>query len=133
MNAGSKYGPWIAEVPNPPVAAKLRLFCVPPVGMGGASFHPWASRILVVRFLCLTNVSQATVVIRGAAKQLPPSVELLALELPGRGCRMAEPMTCHSLVTLAQEAIDGIGADAPGWCRQGLVGWVGWLVRQLDG
>lgn len=46
MNAaGSKYGPWISEVPQPNLGSdiKLRLFCVPPVGMGGASFHPWAT------------------------------------------------------------------------------------------
>lgn len=40
----SKYGPWIAEVPGARSdAVKLRLFCVPPVGMGGASFHHWVS------------------------------------------------------------------------------------------
>lgn len=88
MNAaGSKYGPWISEVPQPNLGSdiKLRLFCVPPVGMGGASFHPWA-------------------------KRLPASVELLALELPGRGCRMSEAaLAAATLTELAMLVLDGIG------------------------
>lgn len=43
------------------------------------------------------------------AKRLPFSIELLPLELPGRGCRLSEKMTCHSLNHLAKEAVDGIG------------------------
>ena len=43
------------------------------------------------------------------AKRLPFSIELLPLELPGRGCRLSEKMTCHSLGHLAKEAVDGIG------------------------
>ena len=42
-----RYGPWIAEVAEAEKGAAtpkaLRLFCLPPVGMGGSAFHPWAA------------------------------------------------------------------------------------------
>ena len=44
------------------------------------------------------------------AKRLPASVELLALELPGRGGRMSEALRCDTLQHLAEQALDGIGA-----------------------
>ncbi|CAJ1431531.1 unnamed protein product [Effrenium voratum] len=77
----SKYGPWI-EAPKVD-GSELRLFCVPPVGMGSSCFHAWAPQL--------------------------PGVELMPLELPGRGVRMAERLCCDSLVHLAQQALDGIG------------------------
>ena len=44
------------------------------------------------------------------AKRLPAMVELLALELPGRGSRMGEaPAACATLTELAQAVLDGVG------------------------
>lgn len=44
------------------------------------------------------------------AKRLPASVELLALELPGRGCRMSEAaLAAATLTELAMLVLDGIG------------------------
>ncbi|CAE7258348.1 grsT [Symbiodinium sp. CCMP2592] len=84
MASQGKYGDWIALAPNSPSTAKLRIFCVAPVGMSGACFHPWASG-------------------------LPRGVELMPLELPGRGFRMAEKLQASSLNDLAAAALDGIG------------------------
>lgn len=82
------YGKWVVEAPRPPLQekVKLRLFCVPPVGMGGACFHPWA-------------------------KALPEGVELMPLELPGRGFRMGEDLCTSSLPSLAKDVLDGIGRE----------------------
>ncbi|CAE7198022.1 grsT [Symbiodinium natans] len=79
-----KYGEWIAAAPSPPSAPKLRIFCVAPVGMSGACFHPWAPG-------------------------LPAALELMPLELPGRGFRMGEKLQATSLSALAGAALDGIG------------------------
>lgn len=84
MAGQGKYGDWIALAPNSPSTAKLRIFCVAPVGMSGACFHPWAAG-------------------------LPRGVELMPLELPGRGFRMAEKLQASSLKDLAAAALDGIG------------------------
>eukprot|EP00913_Durusdinium_trenchii_P020227 g19004.t1 len=82
-----RYGPWLAEAPGALTSGvALRLFCVPPVGMGGAAFHPWV-------------------------KHLPRSVELLSVELPGRGFRLSEAMTAKSLPQLARDVLDGIGRE----------------------
>ncbi|CAK9014056.1 unnamed protein product [Durusdinium trenchii] len=87
MNHNGRYGPWLAEAPGALTSGvALRLFCVPPVGMGGAAFHPWV-------------------------KHLPRSVELLSVELPGRGFRLSEAMTAKSLPQLARDVLDGIGRE----------------------
>mmetsp|Transcript_25420 Transcript_25420/g.71360 ORF Transcript_25420/g.71360 Transcript_25420/m.71360 type:complete len:310 (-) Transcript_25420:103-1032(-) len=67
---------------------KLRLFCVPSAGMGGWScYAPWLG-------------------------QLPPGVELLPLELPSRGMRMADPVPyAASISDLAQQVLEGIGRE----------------------
>lgn len=90
----SPYGPWVAQgsdemegEPQPPPQGRvqLRLFCVPPAGMGGACYHGWA-------------------------KGLPRSVELMPLELPARGTRMCEELPyAASLRDLARKILDGVG------------------------
>ncbi|CAK9096100.1 Gramicidin S biosynthesis protein GrsT [Durusdinium trenchii] len=87
LSSRGRYGPWLAEAPGALTSGvALRLFCVPPVGMGGAAFHPWV-------------------------KHLPRSVELLSVELPGRGFRLSEAMTAKSLPQLARDVLDGIGRE----------------------
>jgi medium-chain acyl-[acyl-carrier-protein] hydrolase len=54
------------HVPKPLLQPRLRLFCFPYAGGSAAVFHPWATKI-------------------------PADVELCAIQLPGRGARMAEP------------------------------------------
>lgn len=44
LSSRGRYGPWLAEAPGALTSGvALRLFCVPPVGMGGAAFHPWVA------------------------------------------------------------------------------------------
>ena len=57
--------PWLV-CPKPNPAAALRLFCFPYAGGGAGIFHRWA-------------------------EHLPASVELYAVQLPGRGSRLLEP------------------------------------------
>lgn len=57
--------PWII-CPSPNPQAKLRLFCFPYAGGGAWIFRDWAT-------------------------QLPASIEVCAIELPGRSTRMREP------------------------------------------
>jgi medium-chain acyl-[acyl-carrier-protein] hydrolase len=65
MTAVDKIIPWLAgSRPNP--AAELRLFCFPYAGGGALSYRHWS-------------------------KNLPPQVEVCAVELPGRGSRLREP------------------------------------------
>lgn len=52
--------------PSPNPQAKLRLFCFPYAGGGALSFRSWAD-------------------------SLPPTIEVCAIELPGRGIRLKEP------------------------------------------
>jgi medium-chain acyl-[acyl-carrier-protein] hydrolase len=56
---------WLIR-PRPNPAARLRLFCFPYAGAGASVFHDWPSR-------------------------LPGSVEIYAVQLPGRGTRFHEP------------------------------------------
>jgi surfactin synthase thioesterase subunit len=67
-SVGSK---WIAR-PRPPAEVKLRMFCFPHVGAGGAAFNSWLDR-------------------------LPADVELCAIRLPGRENRLREPLLDDSL------------------------------------
>ncbi|HKG20773.1 MAG TPA: alpha/beta fold hydrolase, partial [Blastocatellia bacterium] len=65
MTSAQNIESWIACArPNP--RARLRLFCFPYAGGSSASYRPWADRI-------------------------PRSVELCAVQLPGRGSRLSEP------------------------------------------
>jgi medium-chain acyl-[acyl-carrier-protein] hydrolase len=57
--------PWIAAC-NSPHSTKLRLFCFPYAGGGASAYRKWASA-------------------------LPPGVQLLAAQLPGREGRFVEP------------------------------------------
>mmetsp|Transcript_6771 Transcript_6771/g.15678 ORF Transcript_6771/g.15678 Transcript_6771/m.15678 type:complete len:311 (+) Transcript_6771:16-948(+) len=86
MAKPGKYGDWIATAPQSPrsPAPRLRLFCVAPVGMSGACFHTWVSN-------------------------LPEEVEIMPLELPGRGFRMGEKLESSSLDKLAAAALNGLG------------------------
>jgi medium-chain acyl-[acyl-carrier-protein] hydrolase len=52
--------------PHPNPQAQVRLFCLPYAGGGAWSFRPWAN-------------------------ELPVTIEVCAVELPGRGARMQEP------------------------------------------
>lgn len=71
---------WIRRSrPNP--GAAVRLFCIPYAGGAASVFHAWAA-------------------------ELPASVELTAIELPGRGARLRQPA-----LTRVDEAARGI-ADA---------------------
>lgn len=60
---------WIL-VPKPLRNPRIKLFCVPYAGRGASLFHPWASR-------------------------LPETVELSAIQLPGRETRRSEPPFRH--------------------------------------
>jgi medium-chain acyl-[acyl-carrier-protein] hydrolase len=62
---------WFAR-PLPRPDARLRLFCFPHAGSGAAQFHSWAG-------------------------QLPPSIELYAVRLPGRENHRAQP-PFHDLI-----------------------------------
>jgi len=88
------YGPWVVQgtefterEPQPPAhgLVRLRLFCVPPAGMGGACYHGWT-------------------------KGLPVGVEVMPLELPARGSRMTEAVPyARSVQDLACGILDGVG------------------------
>lgn len=57
---------WVAR-PRPADNAKLRMFCFPHVGAGGAAFNSWLDR-------------------------LPTEVDVCAIRLPGRENRLREPL-----------------------------------------
>ena len=84
-----KYGKWILQGPDeqtrPPDAppVRLRLFCVPQAGCGAWSFHGWS-------------------------QHLPPDVEVMPVELPGRNSRMGESKEAESIPQLASETVDAI-------------------------
>lgn len=60
-----EYGPWVLR-PQPRPEAKLRLFCLPPVGGTASMFRSWQDA-------------------------LPESVEVLPVQLPGRETRFRDP------------------------------------------
>jgi surfactin synthase thioesterase subunit len=73
--------PWIVKIkPNP--SAKLKLFCLPFAGGSSVAYRDWA------------NV-------------MPTNVELCAIEIPGRGLRLAEPLV-KNLPELVSRLADGI-------------------------
>jgi surfactin synthase thioesterase subunit len=71
----------------------LRVFCLPQAGCGAWSYHGWQNR-------------------------LPPHVEVLPVEYPGRNSRLRHPFEYQSLQDLASAVVDAIepllpaGADA---------------------
>ena len=65
MTPASATGPWLA-VPRPNPSAPSRLFCFPYAGGGASVYRRWADTF-------------------------PPSVELCAIQLPGRETRFEEP------------------------------------------
>lgn len=73
--------PWIA-VNRPQPAARLRLFCFPYSGAPAAVYYPWADL-------------------------LPSSIELCALQYPGRGTRLVEPLA-HALDDLVASAAQAL-------------------------
>lgn len=92
--SSGKYGKWVAQGPPtaeicsqpPPIEkVRLRILCVPPAGMGGSCYHGWTLG-------------------------LPRDVEVMPLELPGRGARMGEA-TAASLPELAANVLDGLGKE----------------------
>mmetsp|Transcript_2072 Transcript_2072/g.4700 ORF Transcript_2072/g.4700 Transcript_2072/m.4700 type:complete len:298 (+) Transcript_2072:52-945(+) len=87
----SKYGKWILQGPKhleieeqPPPAdrVRLRLFCFPQSGMGGWAFHGWT-------------------------QWLPPEVECMPVELPGRNSRIREPKPDNA-TALAADTIEAL-------------------------
>ena len=70
-------------------APRLRLFCLPHAGGSPSAYYPWR-------------------------EQLPPGVDLLAAQLPGRGARLSEPCStsiadiADRLATALQPYQDGI-------------------------
>ena len=90
------HGAWILRGPDersrPPgaVPPRLRLFCLPQAGAGAWCFHGWSAR-------------------------LPPDVEVLPVELPGRNSRASEPADAHpTLQRLASAVLDGVRHLLPG-------------------
>lgn len=70
---------WIVT-PRPNPAAEVRLFCFHYAGGSATLFHKWAD-------------------------SLPASVELCAIQLPGRGARLGEPLLTH-----VDDAADALAA-----------------------
>lgn len=113
MASAGPYGKWIAQAPGeakPPLGqVKLRLFCAPPAGMGGACFHGWS-------------------------EGLPPGVEVMPLELPARGTRMAEGTPyASSIADLARKALEGVGREVLGAVPFVLLGhsFGSWVVYEM--
>ena len=70
---------------------RLRLFCLPQAGAGAWCFH------------------------NGWSARLPPDVEVLPVELPGRNSRASEPADAHpTLQRLASAVLDGVRHLLPG-------------------
>lgn len=65
---GMETDAWVVRW-QPVPAARLRLFCLPHSGGGAAAYRPWAHEL----------------------RQLVSGVELIAIQLPGRGNRLEEP------------------------------------------
>lgn len=78
-----KHNPWLMRRPGGP--RQMRLFCFSYAGGSAAAFMPWRAR-------------------------LAPSIELCAVELPGRGMRMAED--CYvSLSALVEDLAEVIANE----------------------
>lgn len=73
--------PWIAHT-RPNREGRLRLFCFPYAGGSAAIYRSWADR-------------------------LPPEVEVLPVELPGRASRFREPL-CQSVAEVVVQASVGL-------------------------
>ncbi len=74
-------GPWLT-CPQPRPAAGFRLYCLPHAGSGAAFFH-------------------------SLAPLLPQSIEMMAVQLPGREARLAEPPH-RRMASLVDALVDGI-------------------------
>lgn len=87
--------PWILRDPTASARTdpSLRVFCLPQAGCGAWSYHGWQNR-------------------------LPPHVEVLPVEYPGRNSRLRHPFEYQSLQDLASAVVDAIepllpaGSDA---------------------
>lgn len=75
------HNPWCVK-PNPVSSAKLKLICLPFAGGSSQAYRSWVSI-------------------------MPPTVELIAVELPGRGTRLNEPLISH-LPTMVKQLAQGI-------------------------
>jgi surfactin synthase thioesterase subunit len=81
--------PWILRDPavepraRDDPSVRLRLFCLPQAGCGAWSYHGWQ-------------------------KRLPPHVEVLPVEYPGRNSRLRHPFEYESLQDLASAVVDAI-------------------------
>lgn len=78
--------PWFSA-PSAATAPRVRLVCLPHAGGGVAIFHPWR-------------------------KQMPPDVELCAVQLPGRDARYQEPLNTD-LLDVAGQLADALATAPP--------------------
>lgn len=81
MNLQNYNNTWIVT-PKPNPLAKLKLFCLPFAGGGSVSFRSWADGV-------------------------PDTVEVSAVEIPGRGRRLSEPLL-KNMPALVEAAAKGI-------------------------
>jgi surfactin synthase thioesterase subunit/acyl transferase domain-containing protein len=101
---------WLV-IPRRRPAATMRLVCFPFAGAGAAPFRPWA-------------------------ETLHPSIELIAVEPPGRASRIHEPAEGHleRYLTRLGDALSTV-LDRPaaffGHCLGGLIAWE--MARRLRG
>lgn len=67
-----------------------------------------------VRLVCLPFAGGSAAVFRGLVRLVPPSIDVLPLELPGRGARFGEPPASH-MDTLLERLVDDLAplADRP--------------------
>ena len=82
MNAIQSKGSWFWR-PRPVASPRVRLICIPYAGGSAAAFRNWPAR-------------------------LPADVEMLAVQLPGRGARIGEP-----LLRRLDRVVEEIGAAIP--------------------
>ncbi len=75
---------WVVK-PKPNPGAQLKLFCLPFAGGGSTSFRPWA-------------------------ELLPAQIELCAVEIPGRGHRLREPLV-RRMEALIPQIANGIKTE----------------------
>lgn len=87
MSSASRRTPWL-HCPQPVPSPALRLFCLPHSGGSSTLFQQWP-------------------------RALPPGVEILAVQLPGRGLRFRQP-PYHRLAPLVQDLLAALRSQLDG-------------------